>query len=138
MWGLLQTWQKLQVSIDEKILSLSVVLKGGGEGKKLGREEGKREGTKQEGKEGRGGEGKEWDRKRKNLEGKGGKGGKKKGGRKKYRKEGRVGGKKGWERKERGVHLFWNMPPHAHTHWDEVMFVGPFLCRYTLSLADAH
>lgn len=42
VWGLLQTWQKLQVSTDEKILSLSVVLKGGVSGgeevKELGRE----------------------------------------------------------------------------------------------------
>lgn len=56
VWGLLQTWQKLQVSTDEKILSLSVVLKGrGGKGAGGGRKEGKREGTKQEEKEGRGG-----------------------------------------------------------------------------------
>lgn len=108
----LQTWQKLQVSTHEKTLSLPVVL----------REERGRGG----GKERKGG---------KRGEGKGKGVGKRKRRKEKYRKEG--GRKKGWERKERDVHLFRNVP-HTHTHQNEVMLVGPSLCRHTLPPADAH
>lgn len=97
----------------------------GGEVKELGREGKKgreRVQNRRKGGQGRGAKRVGKEREEFRREGRG----KKRGGRKKYRKEGRVGRKEGLGKKRERFISSETCPLHAHTHWDEVMFVGLF------------